>query len=307
MTRAGDGDMQLRHLETFISIIDAGTLTAAAELLYKSQGAVSQDLKSLESSLGVPLIDRSGQRVRLTPAGKALLPMARRLLAEVADVRAEMGRVRAGERPVLRLASLPSIAPAVARLLADFRDDHPETRWSLVTSLRGSMIEGLRDGRLDLAICEAQADDGMTNAPLGREPLHIVLPHGHPLAAADRLRPADLTEIPYVGLARGMGATAEAQRFFAAGDVYPTPDVEVSDTRLVLELVPRIGGFGILPDSVLGDGRVVAVEADPPLTRQISLVHFTGRHLSPTAKAFSEHLIARWSRTVGEDMTADAS
>ncbi len=65
--------MEVRHMRTFVAIAEAGALTRAAERLFKTQGAVSNDVKALEQSLGVELIDRSGQRVKLTTAGAALL------------------------------------------------------------------------------------------------------------------------------------------------------------------------------------------------------------------------------------------
>ncbi|WP_067901730.1 LysR family transcriptional regulator [Nocardia vaccinii] len=288
--------MQLRQLETFIAIVDTGTLTAAAAQLYKTQGAVSQDLKTLESSLGVQLVNRSGQRARLTTAGRALLPMARRILAEVADARAEMERIKAGESPVVRLTCLPSLGPTISHLLAEYTHGQPDVRWSLVTSLRGAMITGLRDGQFDLAICESQNDEDITNTPLMREPLHLVLPRDHPLLDQTPVRPSDLVGLPYIGLLRSMGASIEAQRFFAAGESYPTPVVEVNDTHLVSALVADLGGFGFVPASVATDDRpVVTAETDPDLTRQISLAQLTNRTLPPVAAAFATYLTQRWS------------
>lgn len=287
--------MQLRHLETFLAIVDCGTLTAAATQLFKTQAAVSQDLKALETGLGLELLDRSGQRVQLTPAGIALVPMARRLLSEVVDAEAEMERIRAGERPIVRIALLPSLSMQVSRLVGEFNAKHSNVRWSLITALRSAMIEGLRRSQFDLAVCEAQIDDGITNIPLAREPLKVVLPGGHRLAHAKRVTPADLAELPYIGLARGMGATFEAQRFFASGQAYPSPAAEVNDTRLVLDLVARMNGFGILPVSALPEETELAIVAtDPPLIRQISLAHLAGRELQPAVEAVAGYFVHHW-------------
>jgi DNA-binding transcriptional LysR family regulator len=286
--------MQLRHLETFVAIVDAGTLTGASAQLYKTQGAVSHDLKALESAVGLELLDRSGQRVRLTAAGKALLPMARRLLMEVTDVQREMARIRAGEQPVVRLACLPSIGPTLCRLLAHYTQERPGARWSIVTTLRGSMVDGLRAGLFDLVVCDAH-DEDLASLPLMREPLHIVLAHDHPLVGKGPLRPADLAGVPYVSLHRGMGTPVEAQRFFAAGAGSPAPAVEVSDTRLVLELVTMIRGFGIVPHSALSaNDSVVAVDTDPRLDRQISLLRVADRTPSTATTSFATYLVERW-------------
>lgn len=292
-----DGAMHLRHLETFVAIVDCGTLTAAATHLFKTQGAVSQDLKALESGLGLELVDRSGQRVQLTPAGHALLPMARRLLAEVVDAQDEMARIRAGDLPIVRVGCLPSLGITVSRLVAGFSARVPQARWSLVTVMRGVMIEGLRAGDLDIAICEAKTDDDITNVPLARESLRVVLPRSHRLATAAQLRPEDLEGVPYIGFARGMGATIEAQRFFSAGHAYPTPIVETTDARLVLDLVARLDGFGIVPDSALPEEPDLAiVPTDPPIVRQISLSYLADRVLSTTTQTFADYLVDNWPR-----------
>ena len=296
--------MQLRHLETFVAIVDEGTLTAAAARLYKTQGAVSHDLKALESDLGIDLVDRSGQRVRLTAGGSALLPMARRLLGEVADVRREMSRIRAGDRPVVRLACLPSLGRSLCKLVAEHARAHPGTRWSMITGLRGWMIDGLRNGLFDLAVCDAHTDDDLVSLPLMREPLSIVVPSGHPLARRGPLSPTDLADIPYVSLHRSMGTPIVAQSFFATGGVSPTPAVEVNDTRLVLELITLTDGYGILPASALSDAdSVVAVDTVPRLDRQISLHHLAGRTLPTATATFAADLVQRWPGFTGSAPT----
>ncbi|QSE92148.1 LysR family transcriptional regulator [Rhodococcus pseudokoreensis] len=288
--------MQFRQLETFISIVDAGTLTAAARRLYKTQGAVSQDLRLLENGLGVQLLDRTGQRVKLTAAGSALLPIARRVMSDIADATFEMECIRTGESPVIRLTCLPSLGPRLCTLMADYTHTHPGTRWSLFTSLRGAMIAGLREDQFDLAICEGYADDGIVNTPLIRETLHLVLPHNHPLIEQAPLRPADLRDVPYVGLHRRLGALLEAQRFFSAGEAYPTPVAEVDTTQLVAELVTGLGGYGFIPDSAIPkDGFTLAtVPTDPLLTRQISIARSANRSIPPAVEMFIGYLIAAW-------------
>jgi DNA-binding transcriptional LysR family regulator len=297
-----DGGMQLRHLETFLAIVDSGTLTAAATRLFKTQAAVSQDLRTLESGLGLVLIDRSGQRVRLTTAGEALVPMARRVLGELSDAQVEMARIRGGEHPTVRFACLPSLSSRACELIGEYAQHEPALRWSLITALRGAMIDGLRKRKFDLVICEYETDDDIVSVPLSREPLRVVLPANHPLAAVAVLKPHDLQGVPYIGLARGMGATMVAQRFFAAAGSYPTPTVEVNDTRLVLDLIIRFHGFGIVPVAALSSmsdsakaAELVAIPTDPTLERQTSLSYLKGRTPPPSVRSFAEYLVDNWN------------
>jgi DNA-binding transcriptional LysR family regulator len=198
----------------------------------------------------------------------------------------------------VRIGCLPSLGLVVSRLLAEFSDTVPEARWSLVTSLRGVMIDSLRSGSLDLAICEAKTDENITNMPLARESLHLVLRSDHPLAGSAVVTPDDLDGIPYIGFARGMGATIEAQRFFAAGNAYPPSYAEVTDAKIVLDLVGRVNGFGIVPHSALGnDPTLAVVRTDPAIVRQVSLSHLTDRVLPATAYAFARYVTENWPRS----------
>ncbi|MFW0793513.1 substrate-binding domain-containing protein [Gordonia sp. CPCC 205515] len=222
--------------------------------------------------------------------------MARRIVADLEDTRSEMRRIRDGDRPIIRLACLPSLGPRICHLLADYCPQSTDTRWSLVTALRGPIVAGLRDGRFDLAVCESQADDDLLNSLLMHEPMRMILPANHPLTNRQPLRPSDVADIPYIGLHRSLGAANEAQRFFAAAELPPTPVVEVNDISLVPQLVTTISGYGFLPLSAAANSEEVAfVDTEPVLTRQISLTRIAKRSLSPAIVAFADYLTTQWN------------
>jgi DNA-binding transcriptional LysR family regulator len=283
--------VRLRHLETFVAIVDAQTLTAAAARLYKTQAAVSQDLKSLEASLGVTLIDRSGQRIELTSAGRALLPMARKLLTDLADAEFEMARIRRGELPIVRIGCLPSLSLQLASLVSSFALLQPDVRWSVNVGLRDVTLAGLRDGSLDLALCDSSSDADLEAHPLGRETLRVVVRRNHPLAGYSAVTPQDLADMPYVSLA----AASEASRFLAGAEQVPAAVAEVNDSRLAVYLVAGLSGFAILPASVeVDESELALLPTFPPAVRQIALVSLAGRQLPSSVAAFAEHVQQEW-------------
>ncbi len=266
--------MQLRHLNTFVAITEEGTLTAAAERLYKTQGAVSHDLKSLEAECGLQLIDRSGQRIRLTAAGEALLPHARELVRRVHDLELMTQRYRQGElADVIRVGALSSLAPRVLDRTIDFREANPEASFTFYSEVRGVLVSWLRDGTLDLAVAEAGVESDLRATVAGRDDLLVVLPPGDPFAGRDHVASKDLLDRPMVGFTRELGSSQLAARFFMSVGRYPTPVVELNDSRLMKSLIRRGVGYGLMPRStVRDDPELVTVEPKPVLQRQIAIL-----------------------------------
>lgn len=266
--------MQLRHLNTFVAITEEGTLTAAAERLYKTQGAVSHDLKSLEAECGLQLIDRSGQRIRLTPAGEALLPHARELVRRVHDLELVVQRYRQGEvADVIRVGTLSSLAQRVLDRTIDFREANPEVSFSFYSEVRGVLVSWLRDGTLDLAVAESGVESDLRATVAGRDDLLVVLPPGDPLAGRDHVAPKDLLDRPMVGFTRELGSSQLATRFFMSVGRYPSPVVELNDSRLMKDLIRRGVGYGLMPRSTVHDDpELVTVQPKPVLQRQIAIL-----------------------------------
>ena len=293
----GISKIQVRHLETFLAIVSTGTLTAAADRLYKTQGAISHDLKALEDILGVALIDRSGQRIELTPAGAAFLPHAQELVARVHAAETAMQRIRRGEQALVRIGAVPSLARQVVPYVVGFRREHRDVLFKLTTGDVRRLGDSLVAGELDLVLAEADPRDGIKSTVLMKEEFHVVLPERDPLASSARVSIGDLDDRHFIGFGRDLATPAVTQRFFASVDRYPDPAVDVSEFWLMLELIRAGDGFCLLPLSAVDHAHgVVTVPADPPLERQVALSYSTRRVLPRAVVAFHDHLIDRWRR-----------
>ena len=118
--------MNLRHLQTFVAVADAGGLRRAAGRVNLSQPAISRQLHALEAELGVRLFDLIRRRVRLTSAGEDLLQQSRRLLID-ADAIGERARaLKSGQTGVLRIGSMPQLIESMlVPFLKQYRRRHP--------------------------------------------------------------------------------------------------------------------------------------------------------------------------------------
>ena len=143
-------------VRTFVAVADKASMTAAANALHLTQGAVSQQVKRLEEMLGCSLFERDRRGLRLTPHGERLFSQARKLLALHDEIWAEMttvaveGRVRLGVPPDL-------VGSHLAPLLKAYADAFPQVELSLVCAPSPELVEALAMGRVDLAVAEEPA------------------------------------------------------------------------------------------------------------------------------------------------------
>ena len=171
---------QLRYL---VAIADVRHFTRAADLVGVAQPTLSRQLKALETELGAALVDRGGRDgPQLTPAGEAVLPLARRMLADQDSARtavAEIVGLRSGR---VRVGATPSLCMGVlADVLRGFHDRHPRLRLELMESGSRPLVRSLVRGELDIALVivpPAGIDPALDSTPILRERLSVASPAG---------------------------------------------------------------------------------------------------------------------------------
>ena len=241
--------MDLRQLEIVRAVADKGSFTAAARLLNVSQSAVSRQVLLLEEELGEPLFLRLGRRVRLTAAGVALLDLSRRVLTDVRDTTATIveqqhqlaGTLHLGGGMTVCLHVFPS-------LLKEFRKRHPNVEIKLTTGTTPQLLERLRSGALDagLLTLPVEATD-LTQVPVMREELLLVMPPAHKLARLRRIAPADLVGQAWVLFERGSSTRRVIDEMFQRDGVRPRIVMETENVE-ILKALTMIGmGLTILP------------------------------------------------------------
>ena len=146
-------DFTLQELACIDAVVSAGSFHAAAAQLHRSHPAVYAAVKGLESRVGVPLLDRSGYRVRLTPAGEAFCQRAREVLSEARSLQTFAEHLAHGEETDLRVV-VGDLCPTakVVRLLRRFFDECPHTRLHLHFEALAGPWERLFDGEADLIL-----------------------------------------------------------------------------------------------------------------------------------------------------------
>ncbi|MDN4476301.1 LysR family transcriptional regulator [Demequina sp. SYSU T00192] len=144
--------MELRHLRYFAAVVEAGSLTAAAQALHMSQPPLSVAIAKLEAEVGVPLLVRTPRGVEPTSAGRYLLDQSSRVLGDVDDMVAALGRFGAGTAGQLTMAAVPALLwHRIPRLLRAHAEVAPEVEIRLVDPPPWTAIDMLQQRKADLA------------------------------------------------------------------------------------------------------------------------------------------------------------
>ena len=192
----------LRQFEYLVALADTRHFGRAAQTCHVSQPSLSQQLRTLEQSLGVVLIERTPSGAELTPIGRELAERARRVLVEVKDIKDRARRAQDGSAGTIRFGSTPTLGPyLMAGVIATLHRDLPEVRLYIREGIPDEQVLELSRGRLDMLLGPLPLiGDDLEVEPLFRERLHIVAPPDHPLAKRKGLKKADLKGAELLGL-----------------------------------------------------------------------------------------------------------
>lgn len=172
--------MDYRRLAFFLAVVDAGTVTAAAEGLRLAQPALSRQLKTLERELGMRLFEPHGNRIRLTSAGRNFVPVARRLQTETRNAERTVAVLRSGRAESLRVsATVTTIHVILAPFIATLSEHDPLV---LTEAHHHFDVYDALHRDADVAISPAPPPPGFEHLPLGKVPIRAWVPCSHPWA-----------------------------------------------------------------------------------------------------------------------------
>ncbi|MFJ3823323.1 LysR substrate-binding domain-containing protein [Streptomyces nodosus] len=248
--------MELRHVRSFLALVEERHFGRAAARLHIAQPALSQQIKQLERDLGTVLFTRSTRRVELTEAGADLTAYARSILAEVERAEAHMAMLASGHAGRVSIGFVGTatydVLPQVARTV---RAELPAVSLELHGELLApQLVEGLLDGTYDLALFRPgpAGHSGVRVVPLRTERLVAVLPSHHPLAGRRRIPLAALADEPFV-VHPSRERSSMHERVLAAcarAGFEPATLVEVGETSTLVVFVAAGHGVALVPESV---------------------------------------------------------
>jgi LysR family hca operon transcriptional activator len=243
--------MELRHLRYFVAVAEAGSLTVAAEQrLHTSQPSLSRQIRDLESELGVQLLTRRARGIELTPAGRAFLDHARLVLSQVGAASEAARRAAHPSKPCFTMGFLTGHElkwmPEALRIL---RDELPNVDVMVSSQYSPLLADGLLKGKIDVAFLRREKGlPELAYRVLVKEPLMVVLPSDHRLAALKSIPPRDLVGETFVAVSNTAPVLRMViDKYLKRSGVNITPKHEADHLAMGMSLIASTGGVGLLP------------------------------------------------------------
>lgn len=279
----GHADLQIDWLRAFVAVVDAGSLTAAAPRVHRSQSALSMQLKKLEDAVGAPVLARGPRHLALTPTGAELLQHARRLLALHDDTLAALHGPAVSGRLSLGVPDDYAV-PYVTPVLRSFASRHAAVEILLVCEQSTALIPKVGRGELDLAL--VTRDRPQRGQLLFREPLVWV---GSPAHEAWRREPLPVAVYEVGSKARQAPLAALAQQRIAHRIVYNSSSlaghIAAVEGGLAVAVLTRCS---VPPGLQILDAR----QKLPPLPPvEVAVVRSKASHGAPAADAMHEQIV----------------
>lgn len=296
--------MNLHHLAVFHAVVEAGSVSRAAEALSVSQPAVSKQVRELERSLGVTLLDRLPRGVAPTAAGRLLADHARRLFAVEAEAERAVAELKGLRRGSLTVGASTTIAGyLLPAAFARFGRGHPDIDLALHVANTADVLRRLVEGGFDLGFTEGSADaleaePAVESRVFAHDELVAVLAADHPLAAGRAVDLEEVLEVPLVMREAGSGTRAVLERALVGRNLEATLAMSLGSTEAVMGAVAAGAGAAFISRLAASGGAAAGRLAILPirdwsLQRPLHLLWLCGRELSRAAEAFVKEIVPK--------------
>jgi DNA-binding transcriptional LysR family regulator len=284
--------MDFDQLESFLEVVRRSNFSRAAEKRFRTQPAISSQIRALEEEVGARLLDRSGGKVSITAAGKIFqkyaedaLESRKAMLTAIAETeRVPRGEIVVGANEGTCLHILPEV-------FAEFKKAYPEVAVNIQRSDYAKILESVADNSVDFGVVSLPvADPRLTVVLIHRDELVVIAPPKHPLARMKSARVAEVAKFPLVIPKAGHTRDALEDLFYER-HLKPRYAMELDSSELLKRFVAADVGVGFIARSnVAEDVRAKALAAipisDAQIRRDLALVFRKDKALSRAALAF---------------------
>ena len=265
--------LDVKRLRILREVAQQGSFSAAADGLYLSQSAVSQQIATLEREVGMQLLDRTREGPKLTDAGRVLVSHADAAIARLEEAERELAAIAGLEGGELRLASFPSASATVlTEAVSVFHRRHPLVRLSVTDAEPEESLPRLRAGDIDLALTfdyesvPMEAERDLAQTLLLSESMYVALPKSHPLADRPVVPLAELADHEWLCGSRPSSCGAAVVQACRNAGFEPAIGFESDDYHVMQGFIAAGLGVTLLPDLALPTLRaeLVVRATDPP-------------------------------------------
>jgi LysR family transcriptional regulator, low CO2-responsive transcriptional regulator len=289
-------NVTIRQLRALAAVAECGSVTAASNQLGLTQPAVTQQLHQLQQQIGLPVVQRTGEGMLLTGAGREVLQLSQRIEAAIKSCQQSLDMMAGRAGGSVSIGAVSTAKYIVPHAIAAFSRLHPKIDLKLSIGNRGEIRQAMHGYELDFAVMGRPPEDVEVEAHLiGDHPHVIVAAKNHWLAGDSGLAVADLSHETFLTREQGSGTRILMEGFFNKAELLPHIGMEMSSNETIKQAV--IAGLGIAFISAhtiaaeLEDGRLVMLDvAGIPVVRQWFVVKRRDKILLPPAQALLDFL-----------------
>jgi LysR family transcriptional regulator, low CO2-responsive transcriptional regulator len=290
-------NVTLRQMRVFAAVARYRSFTRAARELHLTQPAVSQQVKLLEVSIGLPLFEQIGRQIHLTAAGDELLRYTNQVNDLLREASESLAAMRGLKRGVLKLGTVSTAKYFTPSLLSAFAPSHPEVTIKFLVGNREEVIRQLAANEIDQVIMGRPPRELVTVAePFAKHPFVIIAAPDHPLAGKRRIPLQRLASENFIIREEGSGTRASMEEVFRDAGVTFRASMEVDSNETIKQAVMAGMGIGFISTHTVGlelaTTKLVTLNVlGLPLIRDWYVIHLREKHLSPIAAAFRSFLL----------------
>ena len=284
--------MNLTSCKTFMTVVEQGSLTRAAELLGCTQSAVSHSISALEEKLGFALLHRSRAGVSLTDEGKLLLPSVRALLSSAEQLNQAASAIRGLDRGTVRIGAFTSVATHwLPAILSRFQTDYPQVEFSLLNGDYHDVEQWLSDGSVDIGFVNMPNRLDCECIALMEDRLLAIVPKTSRFASYPKFPLSECATEPFISLLKS--SDHDARRALDAAGVAPNVRFYTKDDYAIIAMVEQGLGISIMPELLL-KGRhddLVTLPLVPEARRTIGIAVAAGNRAGPATRRFVDYVV----------------
>lgn len=285
--------MEFKNLISFKTIVDTKSFSKAAIALGYAQPTITFQIKQLEAELGVPIFDRIGNQIRLTPSGQILLDYTRRILSLSEEAKTIITQESAPSG-ILRTSGISSLCASILpELIKKYNAKYPNVTISALTTTKSQVLDMVNSGVADIGLYmdfELPSNDAFTSHSI-ENPLYFICSINNQLRTKKSLTIKDLAEIPLIATEPQCGYRKLLMNLLMINNITPSILFESENTEVIKRFVQSDLGISFLPEIAVRDelasGKLCRLNiTDRIPTAYINVIHKNNQWITPAIREF---------------------
>ena len=296
--------MNIKQVKAFLSVAESLSFAQAANQLHLSQPALSLAIKGLEETLGGKLLTRTTRTIALTPEGDALVPIAKRLLAQWQDAEDEMKQRFALQLGKTSIAAMPSFAGSLLpKAIQQYHQRFPNIQVAIDDVLSDIVVERVANNSVELGVTfEPQHSEGLTFYPLYNDEFIAILPKQHPLASQQEVTWATLLQHNFITLQRPSSVRKMIENTLKDANIDLTVAFDAHQLTTVIRMVSEGMGVAVVPatcrQQIREQNVIERTITSPSIERTVGVICKPRSMLSIAAAAMLDTLMDAFAQPI---------